>query len=81
MAIAREVVSSELEIRWITGTTPEGVPILKTTHLGGSVTSNLTVKIGATDQDIYDVAAAIGGLGAWPVHDFERVERNRLVSS
>ncbi|MEM5817591.1 MAG: DUF1659 domain-containing protein, partial [Desulfitobacterium hafniense] len=59
MAVVAHPLSSTVVIRYQTGETPSGVPIIRQKSLNN-------VKAEATDQDIYDVAAAFFGLSERP---------------
>ncbi|AFM00044.1 Protein of unknown function (DUF1659) [Desulfitobacterium dehalogenans ATCC 51507] len=55
MGVVAYPLSSTVVIRYQVGETPSGTPIIRQKSLNN-------VKANATDQDIYDVAAALFGL-------------------
>ncbi len=55
MAVVAHPLSSTVVIRYQVGETPSGAPIIRQKSLNN-------IKADATDQDIYDVAAAFFGL-------------------
>ncbi|WP_434509822.1 DUF1659 domain-containing protein [Desulfitobacterium sp. AusDCA] len=60
MAVSATPLSSTLVVRYQSGTTPAGGPVIRQKSLND-------VKADATEQDVYDVAAALFSLGQHPV--------------
>jgi len=60
MAVSTESFNSTLIVRYQTGTTPAGGPLIKQKSLND-------VKADAMEQDVYDVAVALFSLGQNPV--------------
>ncbi|WP_434512880.1 DUF1659 domain-containing protein [Desulfitobacterium sp. AusDCA] len=60
MAVNATPLSSTLVVRYQSGTTPAGGPEIRQKSLND-------VKADATEQDVYDVAAALFSLGQHPV--------------
>ncbi|WP_407314232.1 DUF1659 domain-containing protein [Desulfosporosinus sp. SB140] len=60
MAVSTTSLNSTLIVKYQTGTTPTGDPELKQRSLN-------YLKADTTDQDVYDVAAALFSLGQHPV--------------
>jgi hypothetical protein len=60
MAVSATSLNSVLVVKYQTGTTPAGGPVFRQKSLND-------VKANATEQDVYDVAAALFGLGQHPV--------------
>lgn len=60
MAVSATPLSSTLVVRYQSGTTPAGGPEIRQKSLND-------VKADATEQDVYDVAAALFSLGQHPV--------------
>lgn len=60
MAVSATPLSSTLVVRYQTGTTPAGGPEIRQKTLND-------LKADATEQDVYDVAAALFSLGQHPV--------------
>lgn len=67
-------VNSDLIVLVQTGTDAEGNPVYARVRYSA-------LKPGATDQDAYDVAAAIGGLQQYPVAGIQRQNVVSLVSA
>lgn len=60
MAVSATPLSSTVVVRYQSGTTPAGGPEIRQKSLND-------VKADATEQDVYDVAAALFSLGQHPV--------------
>lgn len=71
---ASTLVSSSVVIVSIAGKTAAGKNILKKTTLGKILNT-------ATDQDLYDVAIAIGNILNFPVLDIEKVSNSLLTNA
>ena len=72
MAVIASQVDSVMVVECQTGLTPEGSPILSTFSISG-------IKSATSDQDIYDVAVALYGLGADPLISVRRTNRIDLA--
>lgn len=72
MAVIASPVDSVMIAECQTGTTAQGAPILSTYSLAG-------VKVATTDQDLYDVAVALYGLGSDPLIYVKRNNRIDLA--
>ena len=62
MAVIATPLSSTLVVKYQTGTTTAGSPVFRQKSLND-------VKADATEQDVYDVVAALFSLGQHPVAD------------
>jgi len=71
MAVNKVPVGSSLRIQFQIGVDHEGNPVFRSRSLSG-------VKSDAADQDIYDVAMALGGLQDYTVNAVTRVDNGRL---
>jgi len=60
MAVSTTSLNSTLNVKYQTGTTPTGGPLIRQKSLND-------VKADATEQDVYDVAAALFSLGQHPI--------------
>jgi hypothetical protein len=60
MAITSHALGSTVVVKYQAGETPTGAPVIRQKSLND-------VKADATDQDIYDVAAALFSLSIHPV--------------
>lgn len=60
MAVNAHALSSNVVVKYQAGETPAGAPLIRQKSLND-------VKADATDQDIYDVAAALFSLSIHPV--------------
>jgi len=72
MAVNRIADLSKLVITSQTGTDALGQPILKAKTYNG-------VKAEAVDQDVYDVAQAMGSLQMAPVYQVDRIDRQEII--
>lgn len=73
MAVTKVPVNTTCRIVFNTGTDPEsGNPVLRRKSLSN-------VKPTASDQDIFDVASAIGGLCEYETSGIQRVDSAQLV--
>ncbi|NLI93397.1 MAG: DUF1659 domain-containing protein [Peptococcaceae bacterium] len=73
MAVMSTALDSILVIRYQTGVSASGSPLLRQKSLAG-------VKANAADQDVYDVAAALFSLLQYPLIEVRRDNRFDLVS-
>lgn len=71
MTVINTPLASSLRFRIQTGTNANGQPIYR-------VRTYNRVKPEATDQDVYDVAQALGGLQVYPVTAISRVNEGDL---
>jgi len=60
MAVSTTSLNSTLNVKYQTGTTPTGSPVIRQKSLND-------MKTDATEQDIYDVATALFSMGQHPV--------------
>ena len=74
MALTTNKLTSALIIKVKTGTTSEGKDKFS------SITFK-KVKIAAVDQDVYDVANAIGTVLSHPVNDIMRQDESEIISA
>lgn len=72
MAVITNFQSKKVQIKYMTGVTPEGKDIVKTKTYSG-------VKSDATDQDIYDVAGTIIGLQNYTAQEVRKAESYELT--
>jgi hypothetical protein len=73
MAITRNVNPSTLGIKVEAGLSATGAPLYKTVNFGG-------VKAAAIDQDVYDVAVALGGLQTHALAAIIRTDIGELIT-
>ncbi|NLI93047.1 MAG: DUF1659 domain-containing protein [Peptococcaceae bacterium] len=73
MPVTATPLESVLVIRYQTGVTTGGSPILRQKSLTG-------IKQTATDQDVYEVAAALSGLGQYPLVEMHRENNFELIN-
>ncbi|OIQ10398.1 DUF1659 domain-containing protein [Neomoorella thermoacetica] len=73
MPVVSTPLATALQLRLQTGTDAAGQPVYR-------VRSYSRVKPAAADQDVYDVAQAIGGLQVYPVTAISRVNENDLAA-
>ncbi|CEP68839.1 Protein of unknown function DUF1659 [Moorella glycerini] len=71
MAVISTPLATTLRLQVQTGTDATGQPVYR-------VRSYSRVKPSASDQDVYDVAQAIGSLQVHPVNAVSRVNENDL---
>ncbi|MBC7324301.1 MAG: DUF1659 domain-containing protein [Moorella sp. (in: Bacteria)] len=71
MAVINTPLATTLRLQVQTGTGADGKPLYR-------VRSYSRVKPSASDQDVYDVAQAIGSLQVHPVNAVSRVDENDL---
>ncbi|WP_339061607.1 DUF1659 domain-containing protein [Tepidibacillus marianensis] len=74
MAVNRIADLSKLVITSQIGTDTLGQPILKAKTYNG-------VKAPAADQDVYDVAQAMGSLQMVPVYRVDRIDRQEIIQA
>ena len=74
MAVSRILDFSKLVITSQVGLDPLGQPILKAKTFNG-------VKAAAVDQDVYDVAQALGSLQKNPVYRVDRIDREEIIQA
>ncbi|WP_406678042.1 DUF1659 domain-containing protein [Moorella sp. ACPs] len=74
MAVISTPLATTLRLQVQTGTGANGQPVYR-------VRSYSRVKPSASDQDVYDVAQAIGSLQVHPVNAVSRVNENDLSAS
>lgn len=72
MAVVKHAELSRLMIKVQTGVDATGKPVLRNRTFSG-------VKAAATDQDVYDVAAALSGLQEHAVDAVLREDNSKLV--
>jgi hypothetical protein len=73
MALVSTALDSALVVRYQTGVSASGSPILRQKTLAG-------IKAGAADQDLYDVAAALFSLLQYPLIEVRRENYFDLVN-
>lgn len=73
MAASKVPQTCSLGIKVQTGTNAAGSAVYKTLNFGN-------VKVDATDQDIYDVAAGISSLQNYPASAFTRTDHSYIIS-
>ena len=74
MAVTKVPSGTVLRLELRTGTDESGNPVLRRKSLNN-------VKANAADQDIFDVALAISGLGASPLTGVSRIDSAALLQS
>ena len=74
MAVNRVPGGSLLRMVLQTGTDAKGNPVYRNRNLR-------SVKPGAADQDLFDVAQALAGLQEYPLAKVERVDESQLVQA
>jgi len=73
MAVIKQPEGSTLRLMVQTGVDDRGEPVIRTR-------SYSRLKPLAADQDVYDVAQAMGGLQRHPLTAVARVDENSLIS-
>jgi hypothetical protein len=73
MAVTSDALGSILAVRYQTGVSTSGSPILRQKSLTG-------IKTTAADQDVYDVADALFNLLQYPMVEVRRDNRYELVN-
>jgi len=74
MAVVSTPLSSILRIQVQTGSDGSGNPVYR-------IRSYNRVKAAAADQDVYDIAQALGSLQVHPVNAVSRINENDLSDS
>jgi hypothetical protein len=74
MAVVRNLDLSTLSLKVQAGISATGAALYKNVNFG-------SVKALAVDQDVYDVAVALGGLQSRPVEAILRTDHSELASA
>ena len=74
MAVNKVPGNSVLKLALHVGDSPTGSPDLRNRSLNG-------IKSAATDQDLFDVAAALSGLQQYPLNGITRVDNGSLINA
>jgi len=72
MAVIRNPQTGSIGIKVQSGLNAVGQPQYKTLHYSN-------VKAGASDQDVFAIGVALGGLQTYPVDSISRTETSELV--
>lgn len=73
MAVSSNPVSSSLSLKYKSGIDATGKDVF-------SVKKFANVKVGATDQDVFDTANALAPLMQYPIAEISRVNDNVLIN-
>ncbi|ADY57257.1 protein of unknown function DUF1659 [Syntrophobotulus glycolicus DSM 8271] len=72
MAVLSAPLDSVLTVRYQTGTSAGGSPVIRQKNIGG-------IKSGAADQDLYEIAQALFSLVDYPPVEIRRNHQSNLI--
>ena len=73
MAVVKNMVASQLQLQVVKDTDAKGSPVL------GKINYS-NIKTAASEQDLYDAAAALSNLQQYPLYDVLRINTNQLIN-